>query len=152
VEIWSAFSKQRSREANLCVMGQPDLTEGATKVKVKVKVTLRPTTSRSVSPGFKAPVGLTIGYLFLLTFTSIVLSITGAPSDERSGLSFFIVIVRPLLVNSQSHITTDDQSVSASWFRAPSGAHDQILITVWQLLFCRYRAPPLTRGRVCHLI
>jgi hypothetical protein len=26
---------------------------------------------------------------------------------------------------SQSHITTDDQSVSASWFRAPSGVHDQ---------------------------
>jgi hypothetical protein len=31
--------------------------------------------------------------------------------------------------HSQSHITTDDQSVSASWFRAPSGAHDQMLIT-----------------------
>jgi hypothetical protein len=29
---------------------------------------------------------------------------------------------------SQSHITTDDQSVSESWFRAPSGAHDQMLI------------------------
>jgi hypothetical protein len=29
-----------------------------------------------------------------------------------------------------SHITTDDQSVSASWFRAPSGAHDQMLIAV----------------------
>jgi hypothetical protein len=26
-----------------------------------------------------------------LTFTSIVLSITGAPSDERSGLSFVLV-------------------------------------------------------------
>jgi hypothetical protein len=38
---------------------------------------------------------------------------------------------------------TDDQSVSESWFRAPSGAHDQMLITVWQLLcFFRYRAPP----------
>jgi hypothetical protein len=36
---------------------------------------------------------------------------------------------------SQSHVTTDDQSVSGSWFRAPSGAHDQMLITVWQLLF-----------------
>jgi hypothetical protein len=55
------------------------------------------------------------------------------------------------LAKSQSHITTDDQSVSASWFRAPSGALDKMLITVWQLLFCRYRAPPLTRGRVCHL-
>jgi hypothetical protein len=64
---------------------------------IKVKVTLRPTTSRLVSPDFNAYVGLTTGYLFLLTFTSIVLSITGAPSDERSGLSF--VIVRPLLVN-----------------------------------------------------
>jgi hypothetical protein len=50
-----------------------------------------------------------------------------------------------------SHIKTDDQSGSASWFRAPSGGHDEMLITVWQLLFCRYRAPPLTRGRVCHL-
>jgi hypothetical protein len=57
------------------------------------------TTSPSVSPGFKAHVGLTTGYLFLLTFTSIVLSMLGAPSDERSGLSFVIVIVRPLLVN-----------------------------------------------------
>jgi hypothetical protein len=53
--------------------------------------------------------------------------------------------------SSQSHITTDDLSVSASWFRAPSGAHDQMLITVWQLLFCRYWAPSLTRGWVCHL-
>jgi hypothetical protein len=35
---------------------------------------------------------------------------------------------------SQSHITTDGQSVSPSWCRAPSGAHDQILITVCQLL------------------
>jgi hypothetical protein len=70
-----------------------------TQVKVKVKVTLRPTTSRSVSHGFKDHEGLTIGYLFLLTFTNIVLSITGAPSDERSGLSFVIVIVLPLLVN-----------------------------------------------------
>jgi hypothetical protein len=26
---------------------------------------------------------------------------------------------------SQCHITTDDQSVSESWFRAPFGAHDQ---------------------------
>jgi hypothetical protein len=52
-----------------------------------------------------------------------------------------------ILFQSQSHFTTDDQSVSTSWCRAPSGAHDQILITVWHLLFCRCRAPPLTRGR-----
>jgi hypothetical protein len=68
-------------------------------IQVKVKVTLRTTTSRSVSSGFKAHVGLMTGYLFLLTFTSIVLSMSGAPSDERSGLSFVIVIVLSLLVN-----------------------------------------------------
>jgi hypothetical protein len=31
-----------------------------------------------------------------------------------------------LLSQSQSHIATDGQSVSKSWYRAPSGAHDQI--------------------------
>jgi hypothetical protein len=34
---------------------------------------------------------------------------------------------------SQSHIETDGQSVSLSWCRAPSGAHDQILVTVLSL-------------------
>jgi hypothetical protein len=43
-------------------------------LSVKVKVTLRPTTCRSVSPGFKAHEGLTTGYLFLLTFTRIGLA------------------------------------------------------------------------------
>jgi hypothetical protein len=33
---------------------------------------------------------------------------------------------------SQSHVATDGQSVSQSWCRAPSGAHDQKLSTVWQ--------------------
>jgi hypothetical protein len=31
---------------------------------------------------------------------------------------------------SQSHIATDGQSASKSWCRAPSGFHDQIVITV----------------------
>jgi hypothetical protein len=61
----------------------------------------------------------------------------GRPSDERSGLSFVIVIIE-----SQSHITTDDQSVSASWFRAPSGDHDQMLITVWLFLFLSMSGAP----------
>jgi hypothetical protein len=34
---------------------------------------------------------------------------------------------------SQSHIATDGRSVSKPWCRAPSGPHDQIFITVWQL-------------------
>jgi hypothetical protein len=31
-----------------------------------------------------------------------------------------------LIIQSQSHVTTDGQSVSLSWCRAPSGVHDQI--------------------------
>jgi hypothetical protein len=42
-------------------------------------------------------------------------------------------------------------SVSKPWCRAPSGAHNQIFITVWQLQSCFCGAPPLTRGRVCIL-
>jgi hypothetical protein len=33
----------------------------------------------------------------------------------------------------------------------PSGASDQIFITLWQLRFCFCEAPTLTRGRVCLL-
>jgi hypothetical protein len=52
---------------------------------------------------------------------------------------------------SQSHIATDGQSVSKSWYRAPSGAHDQIFISVWQLRSFFRGALSLTRGRVCLL-
>jgi hypothetical protein len=38
--------------------------------------------------------------------------------------------ILPLPYTSQSHIATDGQSVSKSWCQAPSGAHDQIFITV----------------------
>jgi hypothetical protein len=37
---------------------------------------------------------------------------------------------------SQSYIATDGRSISKSWCRAPSGAHDQIFIIVCQLRFC----------------
>jgi hypothetical protein len=50
--------------------------------------------------------------------------------------------------HSQSHIATDGQFVSKSWCRAPSGAHDQIFITVWQLRSCFCGAPSVTRGQV----
>jgi hypothetical protein len=53
--------------------------------------------------------------------------------------------------SSQSLILPDDQSVSKSWCRAPSGAHDQILITLWQLWSCLCEAPTRTRGRFCLL-
>jgi hypothetical protein len=53
---------------------------------------------------------------------------------------------------SQSHIATDGESISKSWCRVPSGAHDQIFITVLTVtvfFFCG--TPSLTRGRVCLL-
>jgi hypothetical protein len=37
------------------------------------------------------------------------------------------------------------------WIKRPSGAHDQIVITVWQLHVCWSGALSLTRGRVCRL-
>jgi hypothetical protein len=43
------------------------------------------------------------------------------------------------------------QSVSKSWCRAPSGAHDQIFIAIWQLRSYFCGAPSLKRGRVCLL-
>jgi hypothetical protein len=46
---------------------------------------------------------------------------------------------------------TVSQSVSKSWCRAPFGAHDLILITVWQLRSSFCGVPSLTRGRVCLL-
>jgi hypothetical protein len=45
---------------------------------------------------------------------------------------------------SQSYIATDGRSLSKSWCRAPSGAHDQVFIIVWQLRSCFCGAPHLT--------
>jgi hypothetical protein len=50
---------------------------------------------------------------------------------------------------SQIHIATVSQSISKSRCQAPSGAHDQIVIILWQLLSCFCGAPTLTRRRVC---
>jgi hypothetical protein len=52
---------------------------------------------------------------------------------------------------SKSHIATDGQSTSKSWCRAPSGVHDHILTTLWQLRSCFCGVLSLTRGRVCLL-
>jgi hypothetical protein len=52
---------------------------------------------------------------------------------------------------SQSYIATDGQSISKSWCRAPSVAHDHILITRWQLWSCFSGAPSRQKGRVCLL-
>jgi hypothetical protein len=46
---------------------------------------------------------------------------------------------------------TVGQSVSLSWCRASSGAHDQILLLFDSYCLVLGRAPSLTRGRVCRL-
>jgi hypothetical protein len=55
------------------------------------------------------------------------------------------------VVCCQSHIATDGQSISKSWCRTPSGAHDQIFITLWQLRSSFCVAPSPTKERVCLL-
>jgi hypothetical protein len=55
------------------------------------------------------------------------------------------------LSQSQSHIATDGQSISKSWFRDPCGVDGQIFIALWQLRSWFYGASSLTRGRVCLL-
>jgi hypothetical protein len=63
------------------------------------------------------------------------------------------ILSLPWLVKWKPHCDwrSVSQSVSKSWRRTPSGAHNQIFITVWQLRSCFYGAPSLTRGRVCLL-
>jgi hypothetical protein len=85
---------------------------------------------------------------FIGTFLQLQSILTAQINLDRRGLSSFYFSFRNCL-QSQSHITTDGESVSKSWCRAPSGAHDQIFITVWQLRSCFCGAPSLTRGRVC---
>jgi hypothetical protein len=64
------------------------------KHRLQIKVTLRPMTSRSVSLGFEPHLGLMTRCELLFDsycLTVTVLSISGAHSDERSGLSFVLV-------------------------------------------------------------
>jgi hypothetical protein len=72
--------------------------------------------------------------------------------DAFSSPSSRAVVSRDSLnCNSQSKSKShcDWRSVSKSWRRAPSGAHDHIFITVWQLWSCSCGAPSLTREQVC---
>jgi hypothetical protein len=52
----------------------------------------------------------------------------------------------------ESYVTTDGQSASLSWNKAPiCGLRPDFFITIWQLRVCWYGALSLTRGRVCRL-
>jgi hypothetical protein len=55
------------------------------------------------------------------------------------------------LSQSRSYVTTDCQSASLSWNKAPIWGYDQIFITVRQLHVCWCGVFCLSRGRVCRL-
>jgi hypothetical protein len=68
--------------------------------------------------------------------------------------TFILIIIYHVVCQSQSYITTNDQSASLSWCLAPIWDPRQIflllsLITFRQLRVCLCGAPSLTRGRVC---
>jgi hypothetical protein len=54
-----------------------------------------------------------------------------------------VLLGMPLLSQSQSHIVTDVRSVSKSWCRAPSGAHDQIFLTLLTVTVLFFVGRPL---------
>jgi hypothetical protein len=65
---------------------------------------------------------------------------------------YLTLVIRKLKEHHQVKVKVEVTlrlTVSKSWCRAPSGAHDQIFITVWQLWSCFCGAPSLTRGQVC---
>jgi hypothetical protein len=82
-----------------------------------------------------------IGWLHLLTPSckiSLTIKKLTINLDCRGPAPFsFSFFLNSDLSQRQSHMRlTVSQSVSLSWCQAPSGAHDQILVTVWQLLSC----------------
>jgi hypothetical protein len=66
---------------------------------------------------------LCVGILILLALFLPFYEEYGACVSDQSELVLY-------QSQSQSHVATDGQPVSQSWCRAPSGAHDQKLITV----------------------
>jgi hypothetical protein len=93
----------------------------------------------------------TINYCLKLSHTLHLLSPieTSLVGLLLKNCSRGLLVTNWLCCRSRSHIATDGQSVSKSWCRAPSGAHDQVYISIWQLRSCFCGAPSLTRGWVC---
>jgi hypothetical protein len=87
----------------------------------------------------------------MFVFTSRCLVTDPNMSPWAHVVTGWLQVSRLRSSQSQCHVTTDGQLASQSWCQAPSGAQDQIFVTVRHLLFCRCGALPLTTGRVCHL-
>jgi hypothetical protein len=72
----------------------------------------------------------------LVVITIFLVTMSTGPLLSCLGAGLWCLLSWMLAANwltdyqSQSHIATDGQSVSKSWCRAPSEAHDQIFITL----------------------
>jgi hypothetical protein len=70
------------------------------------------------------------------------------PASHLSQLQFSTDCLQTLSWLTKPKSLCDWRSVGQSWYRAPSGAHDQIFIIVWPLRSCFSGAPSLTRVRL----
>jgi hypothetical protein len=144
-------------------------------VKVKNKVMLRLMVSQSVCLGVKITLELVTRYYFLSESCCVVsvgrllwrevgsvscqsLSSVFSPlSKIQNNLHCtcfkYMQNILDLSSRSRSHITTDGQSASSSWFLAPFGSSDQTLLLLSDNYFLYFscRAPSLMRERVCNL-
>jgi hypothetical protein len=82
-------------------------------------------------------IGFTHTFFYNLSKSQLIIALSLiCPLHKSLGHAPFSFPFSIVFSQSQSHISTDGQSVCLSWCRAPSGAHYQILVTVWQLLSC----------------
>jgi hypothetical protein len=97
-------------------------------MNVEVEVTLRPTISRRVRLGVLPLLKqVTRCYIYLNDNYFLYFSCR-APSLTRGRVCNF-------QCNDASYIATDGLSASLSWCRAPNGAHNQILISLFDSYF-----------------
>jgi hypothetical protein len=97
-----------------------------------------------------SPVGL-VAISYCLRFET---SFSSPPTTRRATVGVFdpsSTWGTASYCQSRSHIATDSQSISKYWCRAPSGAHDQIFDTLWQLRLFFFGMPFLMRGWICLL-
>jgi hypothetical protein len=121
--------------------------------EVKVKVTLRLTgLSFAYAAGssqrglFRVLVPWDLWPYF--TVSHLRLSFSSPPTTRRVMVEVFRLTISKSKSKSHCHWRSVSQPVSKSWCRAPSGAHDQIvIITAWQLRSYFCENPAFGRNR-----
>jgi hypothetical protein len=124
---------------------------------VKVKVTLRLTVSQSVSLGVEPHLGLMTRYLLLFDSYGLVF-LWGALSDERTGLSFYMLLTlaSAVFLGSESLGTRDHILLSQIWdfpFRrllwlTGGGIRPRLHMDESRLIYNRYSLYNLHTGHI----